>query len=125
MRFKLHFTNIIADASSELTSFFFNVSRFFLYYLQKPLRRGVVGHTLVMEELGSRKVNDGVRSLNYALYLVHVGNGQVCNPMNKNVYFFFGLSYFQNLYVLSFANRLDEEKKGEVSYTFELIVMHI
>ncbi|KAK1418429.1 hypothetical protein QVD17_27573 [Tagetes erecta] len=45
----------------------------------KPIRRGVVGHTLVMEELGSRKVNDG------------------------------------NLYILSFANRLDEEKKGEIA----------
>ncbi|KAJ0710238.1 hypothetical protein HanOQP8_Chr09g0310121 [Helianthus annuus] len=28
-------------------------------YLQKPIRRGVVGHTLVLEELGCRKVNDG------------------------------------------------------------------
>ena len=28
--------------------------------LQKPIRRGVVGHTLMVEELGRRKVNSGV-----------------------------------------------------------------
>ncbi|GJV45414.1 enhanced disease resistance 2-like protein isoform X3 [Tanacetum coccineum] len=45
----------------------------------KPIRRGVVGHTLVLEELGRRKVND------------------------------------DDLYVLKFSNRLDEEKKGEIA----------
>lgn len=29
-------------------------------WLQKPIRRGVVGHTLMVEELGRRKVNHGV-----------------------------------------------------------------
>ncbi|KAJ9551004.1 hypothetical protein OSB04_015049 [Centaurea solstitialis] len=45
----------------------------------KPIRRGVVGHTLVLEELGRRRVND------------------------------------DDLYVLKFSNRLDEEKKGEIA----------
>ncbi|PWA52006.1 hypothetical protein CTI12_AA458240 [Artemisia annua] len=45
----------------------------------KPIRRGVVGHTLVLEELGRRKVND------------------------------------DDLHVLKFSNRLDEEKKGEIA----------
>ncbi|KAI8570528.1 hypothetical protein RHMOL_Rhmol01G0041400 [Rhododendron molle] len=30
-----------------------------VYHLGKPIRRGVVGHTLMVEELGRRKVNDG------------------------------------------------------------------
>jgi len=29
--------------------------------LQKPIRRGVVGPTLMVEELGRRKVNNGVK----------------------------------------------------------------
>ncbi|KVH88316.1 hypothetical protein Ccrd_024152 [Cynara cardunculus var. scolymus] len=45
----------------------------------KPTRRGVVGHTLVLEELGRRRVND------------------------------------DDLYVLKFSNRLDEEKNGEIA----------
>ncbi|CAL0330448.1 unnamed protein product [Lupinus luteus] len=46
----------------------------------KPIRKGAVGSTLMVEEKGRRKVNNG------------------------------------DLYVLRFYNRLDETKKGEVSY---------
>lgn len=36
---------------------------FLFYFVQKPIRRGVVGHTLMVEELGRRKVNHGVEAL--------------------------------------------------------------
>uniref|UniRef100_A0A2P2LG04 Uncharacterized protein n=1 Tax=Rhizophora mucronata TaxID=61149 RepID=A0A2P2LG04_RHIMU len=47
-----------------------------------PIRRGVLGPTFVVKELGRRRVNSG------------------------------------DLYVIEFYNRLDEMKKGEVSYIF-------
>ncbi|KAJ6355209.1 hypothetical protein OIU77_005740 [Salix suchowensis] len=50
----------------------------------KHIRKGVIGPTLMVEELGRRKINNG------------------------------------DIYVLRFYNRLDETKKGEVSYSFHL-----
>lgn len=32
-----------------------------IFLLQKPIRKGVVGHTLMVEELGRRKVAHGVK----------------------------------------------------------------
>lgn len=39
--------------------------------MQRPIRRGVVGHTLMVEELGCRKVNCGVRHLDFKFHDIY------------------------------------------------------
>ncbi|KAI3786911.1 hypothetical protein L1987_40988 [Smallanthus sonchifolius] len=48
--------------------------------MQKPIRRGVVGSTFMVEELGCRKVNDGVRPLT----LLHVSLKQSIVAVNSD-----------------------------------------
>lgn len=120
-------------------------------YVQKPIRKGVVGPTLMVEELGRRKVNDGVKFLHTILFAftklnwlyVHFdGNGMFCLKLGtisfdlgEHFHFISFLNlmeakYFfcllpQDLYVLRFYNRLDEARKGEVSYSFEVLILII
>lgn len=38
--------------------------------VQKPIRRGVIGPTLMVEELGRRRFNHGVRSCKFYMFIL-------------------------------------------------------
>jgi len=113
-------------------------------HVQKPIRKGIVGPTLMVEELGRRKVNDGVKLLHTnlfaftklnSLYVHFDGNELGTISFDLSVHFHFisflnliEAKYFfcllsQDLYVLRFYNRLDEARKGEVSCSFEVLIL--